>query len=285
MVKKGLGRGLQALIPEERPEENEEKSLQMIQIDKIHKNKDQPRMTFDKTALEDLAASIKENGVIQPLLLKKERGKYYLIAGERRLRASQIAGLKEVPCIIKDIDDLNSAALAIIENVQREGLSQLEEGSAYKKLIDSYSLTQEDLAKKLGKSRTYITNSIRLLQLPDEVKALIESGALSGSHGRSILAVEKKHQIELANYIVKHRLNVREVENLVKDFDISKIRNIKNKEIKDKDVHIVEVEKTLENNFGTKVTIKGKNKGSITLEYYSKDDLIRITDLLLKYKR
>ena len=284
MAKKGLGRGLQALIPEEQNQE-QVNMIQMIAIDKINKNPDQPRKTFTKEALKDLASSIKENGVIQPLLLRKEDSKYCLIAGERRLRASQLAGLKEVPCLVKDIDNLNSAALAIIENVQREGLSQLEEGLAYKKLLDVYKLTQDDLGKKLGKSRTYIANSIRLLQLPDEIKTLVEERALSGSHGRSILSVDKKYQIELANYALKHGLNVRELEDLVKSFDINKIRNIKSPKAKEKNIHILDVEKNLENSFGTKVTIKGKNKGSIVLEYYSKEDLMRLTDLLLKYKK
>ena len=273
MAKKGLGRGLQALIPEEENINPDSNQVLMIATDKISKNPDQPRKNFTKEALAELAASIKENGIIQPLLLTKEGGQYFLIAGERRLRASQLAGLKEVPCIVRDIAQVDSAALAIIENIQREGLSQLEEGEAYKKLIDSYQLTQEDLSKKLGKSRTYITNSIRLLQLPAEVKALIEAGELSGSHGRGILAVEKKYQLELANYVVKHRLNVRELENLTKDFNIEKLRGVKDKKPKDKDIHILDVERTLENNFGTKVTIKGKNKGSISLEYYSKEDL------------
>lgn len=281
MVKKGLGKGLQALIPEEKNQE-QINAIQMIPIDKINKNPYQPRKTFNKEALKGLALSIKENGVIQPLLIKKESNKYCLIAGERRLRASQLAGLKEVPCIIKDIDNLNSAALAIIENIQREDLSQLEEGLAYKKLLNIYEFTQDDLGKKLGKSRAYITNSIRLLQLPEEVKALIEDGALSCSHSRSILSVDKKYQVELANYIIKHRLSVRELENLVKSFDISKIRNTKNNKVKEKNIHILEIEKILENNFGTKVTINGKNKGSVVLEYYSKKDLIRLTDLLLK---
>ena len=285
MAKKGLGRGLQALIPEEENINPDSNQVLMIATDKISKNPDQPRKNFTKEALAELAASIKENGIIQPLLLTKEGGQYFLIAGERRLRASQLAGLKEVPCIVRDISQVDSAALAIIENIQREGLSQLEEGEAYKKLIDSYQLTQEDLSKKLGKSRTYITNSIRLLQLPAEVKALIEAGELSGSHGRGILAVEKKYQLELANYVVKYRLNVRELENLTKDFNIEKLRGAKDKKPKDKDIHILDVERTLENSFGTKVTIKGKNKGSISLEYYSKEDLIRITDILLKFRR
>lgn len=284
MAKKGLGRGLQALIPEEENINPDSNQVLMIATDKISKNPDQPRKNFTKEALAELAASIKENGIIQPLLLTKEGGQYFLIAGERRLRASQLAGLKEVPCIVRDIAQVDSAALAIIENIQREGLSQLEEGEAYKKLIDSYQLTQEDLSKKLGKSRTYITNSIRLLQLPAEVKALIEAGELSGSHGRGILAVEKKYQLELANYVVKYRLNVRELENLTKDFNIEKLRGAKDKKPKDKDIHILDVERTLENSFGTKVTIKGKNKGSISLEYYSKEDLIRITDILLKFR-
>lgn len=283
MVKKGLGKGLSALIPDQDREEarSDAHQVSLIPIELIKANPDQPRKTFSRDALEELANSIRENGIIQPLLLTKKEGTYYLIAGERRLRASQLAGLKDVPAIVRNIEEVDSAALAIIENIQRENLSPIEESLAYKKLIDSYLLTQEQLGKRLGKSRTYITNSLRLLQLPPAVQAYIEEGALSASHGRSILSVEPEHQQLLADYVIRHKLNVRELEALVKDFRIEKILGHKDKPAKEKDVHVRNVEQTLENSFGTKVTIKGKNKGSITLEYYSKEDLIRITDLLL----
>lgn len=283
MVKKGLGKGLSALIPEQDRQEAAVKvqGISMIPIDSIKANPDQPRKTFAKDALEELSLSIKESGVIQPLLLTKKDGIYYLIAGERRLRASQLAGLKEVPAIVKDINEVESAALAIIENIQRENLSPIEESVAYQKLIDTYMLTQDQLGKRLGKSRTYITNTLRLLQLPPKVRTYIEDGTLSASHGRSILSVAPEHQLALAEYVIKHKLNVRELETLVKNFSIEKIEGHRHKEHKEKDVHIQDVEKVLENSFGTKVTIKGKNKGSITLDYYSKEDLIRITDLLM----
>lgn len=281
VVKKGLGKGLSALIPDQ-PESmrNIDPGVSMIPIEKIKANPDQPRKTFSKEALGELAASISENGIIQPLLLTKKEGIYFLVAGERRLRAAQLAGLREVPGIIRDIDEINSAAIAIIENIQRENLSPLEESMAYQKLLEGSTITQEQLATKLGKSRTYITNSLRLLLLPQTVRQLIEEGSLSPSHGRSILSVAPEYQEELASFILKHSLNVRETENLVRDFDIAAIR----KKIplkKEKDVHVRAVEETLERNYGTKVTIKGKNKGSITLDYHSKEDLLRITDLLL----
>lgn len=281
VVKKGLGKGLSALIPDQPTAIGDKDSgIAMIPISKIKANPDQPRKTFSKEALVELAASISENGIIQPLLLTQKDGVYYLIAGERRLRAAQLSGLHEVPAIIRDIDEINSAAIAIIENIQRENLSPLEESTAYQKLLEGSMITQEKLATKLGKSRTYITNSLRLLQLPQKVQQLIEEGALSPSHGRSILSVAPEYQEELAAYILKHSLNVRETENLVRDFNIADIRRKLSVE-KEKDVHVRAVEETLERNFGTKVTIKGKHKGSITLDYYSKGDLLRITDLLL----
>ncbi len=281
MVKKGLGRGLSALIPENESSANADGRVLMLPIDLIKANPDQPRKRFSPDSLKELAESIKENGVIQPLIVTKREGVYYLIAGERRLRASALAGLSEVPGIIRDMDDVNSAAIAIIENIQRENLSPIEESIAYQKLIDSYLLTQDMLAIKLGKSRTYITNSLRLLHLPGEVKAYIEDGLISSSHGRSILSVSSEYQLELANYIIKHKLSVRETETLVKDFTIERIRPHKNTIKVEKDIHIRDVEMRLEGSFGTKVSIKGKNKGSITLDYYTKEDLMRITDLLL----
>ncbi len=281
MVKKGLGKGLSALIPENESTASTDGKIMMLPIDMIKANPDQPRKRFSTDSLKELAESIKENGIIQPLIVTKKDGVYFLIAGERRLRASALAGLTDVPGIIRNMDDVNSAAVAIIENIQRENLSPIEESIAYQKLIDTYLLTQEMLAVKLGKSRTYITNTLRLLHLPGEVKTYIEENLISSSHGRSILAVPSEHQLELANYIIKHKLSVRETETLVKDFIIDKIRPHKIEVPAEKDVHIKDVEKRLEGSFGTKVSIKGKNKGSITLEYYTKEDLMRITDILL----
>ncbi len=281
MVKKGLGKGLSALIPENESTIKTDGKIILLPIDMIKANPDQPRKRFSADSLNELAESIKENGIIQPLIVTKKEGGYYLIAGERRLRASAIAGLTEVPGIIRNIDEVNSAAVAIIENIQRENLSPIEESLAYQKLIDAYLLTQEMLAVKLGKSRTYITNTLRLLHLPGEVKTFIEDNLISSSHGRNILSVPSEHQLELALYIIKHKLNVRETELLVKDFTIDKIRPQKNKTLVEKDVHIKDVETKLEGTFGTKVSIKGKNKGSITLDYYTKEDLMRITDILL----
>lgn len=285
MSKKGLGRGLSALIPDK--EEKGKENIQSIPIDKIKPNPDQPRENFNKESLMELADSIKEHGIIQPLIGRKIEDTYYIIAGERRLRAAELAGLKEVPMIIRDIDDEKNTHLAIIENIQREDLSPIEEGKAYSRLIDTFHLTQEEVSKRLGKSRTYITNILRLSTLPLEVQKLIEEGELSGSHGRAILGIPKEYQTMMAFFSVKNGLSVRELEALAKDFDPGVLegneRTTKKTVAKPKkDVHIQEVEKKLEEIYGTKALIKGKNKGKIILEYYSQDELIRLIDQLYR---
>lgn len=281
MAKKGLGKGLSALIPEKELPSGAE--VIEVPLEKIRRNPDQPRKAFRKEALEELAASIREHGVIQPLLLMPEGDGYILVAGERRLRASQLAGLATVPAILRKMGQEDSAALAIIENIQRENLTPLEESQAYQRLIQLHGMTQERLGETLGKSRSYITNSLRLLQLPESIREAIEEGLLSPSHGRSILSVPEEHREELGAYVLAKRLSVRELEELVRNFDIQSIRKKEGLKpgIREKDVHVRAVEKTLEESFGTKVQIKGKHKGSITLAYYSKEDLMRITDLLL----
>ena len=286
MAKKGLGRGLSALIPKKENQLKDQNRILTLSISKIRPNPNQPRKTFEKIALNELASSIKEHGILQPLLAFKKKGIYYLISGERRLRAAQLAGLLEVPVLLRDVNDESSSELAIIENIQREGLSPLEESEAYEQLINQFSLTQDIVAKKVGKSRSYVANLLRLKQLPKQVVNYIENGELSPSHGRSILTVDKCYQEPLASYIIKNKLNVREVEALVKDFSIKKISKktptIKTLRNNKKDVNIESVEKDLELIFGTKVLIKGKNKGSIVLKYYSEEELIRIVEKLLR---
>lgn len=286
MAKKGLGKGLLALIPEKENQPEDQNSILILAISKIRPNPSQPRKTFEKKTLNELASSIKEHGILQPLVAFKKRGTYYLISGERRLRAAQLAGLSKVPVLLKDVNDESSSELAIIENIQRENLSPLEESEAYEQLIRQFSLTQDMVSKKVGKSRSYIANLLRLKQLPKQVINYIEKSKLSASHGRSILAVDESYQEQLAGYIIKNRLNVREVEDLVKDFSIEKIskktpvtKTLKNNE---KDIYREAVEKNLESIFGTKVFIKGKNNGSIVLKYHTEEDLIRIVEQLLK---
>ncbi|AMP21374.1 hypothetical protein AZF37_09615 [endosymbiont 'TC1' of Trimyema compressum] len=286
MAKKGLGKGLSALILEKENQSENQNNILTLAISKIRPNPNQPRKIFEKKPLNELASSIKEHGILQPLVAFKKGSAYYLISGERRLRAAQLAGLSKVPVLLKNVSDESSSELAIIENIQRENLSPLEESEAYEQLISQFSLTQDMVAKKVGKSRSYITNLLRLKQLPKQVINYIEKGELSASHGRSILAIDECYQETLADYIVENRLNVREVEALVKDFSIEKIskktpttKTLGNNE---KDVHREAVEKDLESIFGTKVFIKGKNKGSIVLKYHNEEDLIRIVEKLLK---
>ena len=286
MAKKGLGKGLSALIPEKEDAPEGQSSILSLPISKIRPNPNQPRKTFEKKPLNELASSIKEHGILQPLVAYKKGANYYLISGERRLRAAQIAGLSKVPVLLKVVDDESSSELAIIENIQRENLSPLEESEAYEQLINQFSLTQDLVAKKVGKSRSYITNLLRLKQLPKPVRDKIEKGILSASHGRSILSVGKSYQELLADYIIENHLNVREVEALVKDFTIDKITKKssiqKSQSNKEKDIHREAVEKDLESILGTKVFIKGQHKGSIVLKYHNEEDLIRIVEQLLK---
>ena len=286
MAKKGLGKGLSALIPEKENQSEKQNSILTLAISKIRPNPNQPRKTFKKKTLNELASSIKEHGILQPLVAFKKGSTYYLISGERRLRAAQLAGLSKVPVLLKNVNDESSSELAIIENIQRENLSPLEESEAYEQLVSQFSLTQDMVAKKVGKSRSYITNLLRLKQLPKQVINYIEKGELSASHGRSILSIDECYQEPLADYIVENLLNVREVEALVKDFSIKKISKktpaTKTLGNNKKDIHREEVEKDLESIFGTKVFIKGKNKGSIVLKYHNEEDLIRIVEKLLK---
>lgn len=279
----GLGKGLNALIPNDYEEITEEKSSQtLISLNDIKANREQPRKSFDNEKILELSQSIKNHGIIQPLILKKKDDFYVIIAGERRWRAAKLAGLKEVPAIIMDITDRELLELSLIENIQREDLNPIEEGKAFKKLLEDFNLTQESLSETLSKSRTSITNTMRLLNLDDRVQDYIIDGVISEGHGRTLLGIKEKDlQYELAQKVIDDKISVRELEKIVRN--ITDIKNEKklDENIKDLSIYYKDIREKLENYFGTKVNIeKKKNKGKIEIEYYSEEDLQRILDII-----
>ena len=279
--KKGLGRGLQALIPEYRTEEPQ--GVETINIAYIHPNQYQPRKQFDEDSLKELSESIKQHGVIQPIIVRKVDSGYQIVAGERRWRAAKIAGLSEIPAIVKDFDDLQVMEIALIENLQREDLNPIEEAKAYKALIEQFNLTQEEISKKIGKSRSVIANSIRLLNLDDRVQEMLVKGDITIGHAKVILSLPNKSlQYEAAKKVVEENLNVRETEDLVKNL-LRKNEKITKKLKSNKiDVHVKEIEDNLCSFLGTKVKIsqKSKDRGIIQIEYYSEEDLTRIIEII-----
>ena len=279
--KRGLGRGLSALINDDISLEEEENLIKDIEIKLIEANKDQPRRNFREENLLELSKSIKENGIIQPIIVRKKGRKYELIAGERRLRAAEMAGLKTVPSIVKDIDDGKSAKFALIENIQREDLNPVEEAKAYRSIMDKYSISQEELSKEVGKSRSYISNSLRLLNLKDEILDYIVDGKLSQGHGKALLSLKDSSlHSKIAKDIIKRELSVRDTERLIRE--MSEKRQEK-KAPRKKDSHIIALEESLMNSLGTKVSLKGNDKkGKIEIEYYGLDDLDRILEILKK---
>lgn len=294
--KKGLGRGLSALFVENSDAESEkdfdfladlenditeeEKSnAKMIKLRDIEPNKNQPRKNFDKEKLEILSKSIEKHGVVQPILVKdNNNGTFLIIAGERRWRAAKMAGLKEIPCIVRDMDEAAVMEIALIENLQREDLNPIEEAEGYKNLMVSCNLTQEEVAERVGKSRSAVANSLRLNNLTDEVKEMLISGEISQGHGRALLAIsDKERQIETAKLVIEKGLNVRQVEKLVLELSKGGNKPQPPKESGMMKKYFSDIENTLESRFGTKVKISdGANKGKIIIEYYSKDDLERI---------
>lgn len=283
--KRRLGKGLSALIPDEAFENDKQipdnlETIQDIDISLIEPNKEQPRKEFDQDKLLELSKSIKAHGVIQPIIVTKNDSGYELVAGERRWRAAKEAGLKEIPCIIRKLERLESTEIALIENIQRENLNAIEEALAYKSLIEKYRLTQEGVAEVVGKSRSYITNVIRLLNLDSRVIDLISEGSLSNGHGRTLLGIEKtEDQAKIAQIIIDKGLSVRETEKLVKEYGKNQA---KKKKVKgDKDPLIIGIEESLRKVLGTKVIIsKGRKKSKIEIEYYSDEDLERILEVL-----
>jgi len=273
-IKKGLGRGLSSLIGETKVEVQKNQ----LSVSDLIPNKYQPRKNFDEANLEDLTNSIKERGMIQPIIVRKsnnENSKFEIIAGERRWLAAQRAGIHNVPVVITDVDDLKSLEFAIVENVQRHDLNPLEEAQGYKRLIDEFSYDQEKVSKFIGKSRSYITNSLRILSLPNEVIKLIETQKLTAGHAKILVGLENASFV--ANKIIEKKLSVRQAENFVQLFK-KKRQNLKIS----KDTNIIALELSVSNKIGLNVEIKNskRNKGKITFEYRDLDQLNKIIDII-----
>ena len=301
--KRGLGRGLSNLIQTDDTTEDVspkaskqtktgavtktevvKKVEQTLNINRIEPNKNQPRKEFNEDALQELADSIKQFGVIEPLVVVKRKGYYELIAGERRWRAARLAGLKEVPVVIKDYDDQQIVEIALIENIQREDLNPIEEAHAYERLIQEFNLTQDEVAERVSKSRTTVTNALRLLKLTEKVQQMLIDDMLSTGHVRALITItEPQLQYETAMYIFDKKLSVRETESYVKKL-LNKKPKEKTSEKEDPELSFLykAIENRLKESLGTKTTIKAKTKdsGKIEIEYYSQEDLERITQLL-----
>ena len=296
--KRGLGKGLNALFgesgyepektaaPEPEKESEAVKSDVTVKISSIIANEKQPRKNFNEEELSQLTESVKQYGVLQPLLVKKEGEKYRIIAGERRYRAAKEAGLKEIPVVIRDYTSQQAAEVSIIENVQRADLNPMEEAMAYQMLIDDYGLKQEEIAGKVSKNRTTITNALRLLKLSEKVRLMVAQGSLSAGHARTLVPVEDEEtQYALAKEVVEKQLSVRETEKLVKQAGRKKPER-KNKVEPDYSIFFREYEDKMKEILGTKVHInrRDKNKGRIEIDYYSQNELERIMELLGKIR-
>lgn len=284
--KKGLGRGIDALfdVPDfEEEVRNNDERVELIDLTEIRPNPYQPRRHFDEDALNELAASIKVSGVLQPIILRKSSVKgYEIIAGERRFRASKLAGKDSIPAIVRELNEEVMMQVAILENLQREDLTSLEEAEAYNMMMDKLSMTQEMVAERLGKSRSYIANHLRLLSLPEEVKKLVQEGKLSNGQARTLLGLKDKSKIKkLARRAVKEKLTVRQLEHLVAEANQNPKKDSNKDNAPVKSVYIRKSEELLTDKFGTSVIIREKGeKGKIEIEYVSPDDLNRILEEL-----
>ncbi|KGO14677.1 ParB/RepB/Spo0J family partition protein [Clostridium botulinum] len=277
--KSALGKGLGALIPE-KSQENKD-SINTISINLIKPNNEQPRKNFDEEKIRYLAQSIKEHGIIQPLVLKKEGKLYTIVAGERRWRAAKLVGIKKIPAVVMDLDDRSVLEISLIENIQRQDLNCIEEAQAYKNLIQEFKTTQDVLSIRIGKSRAAIANCMRLLVLDKRVQQYLIDGVITEGHGRALLALkENELQYKLSQTIIDENLSVRETERIIKN--IYKEKKNKNN-TKDNEIlpYYKDIKSKLESLFDTKVNLQNnKNKGKIEIEYYSEDDLQRILDIL-----
>lgn len=274
---KGLGKGLGALLGDIESMDGNSGIVE-LKISEIEPNKEQPRKDFDAEKLRLLADSIAEHGIIQPIVVKKqENGYYQMIAGERRWRAARLAGLKTVPVVIRDFEKQQMMEITLVENLQREDLNPIEEAEGYRVLMTNFGLTQDDVSKKIGKSRPLIANTLRLLGLVTEIKEMLIKNQISSGHARALLAIEEKEkQIEIAQAIINNGLNVRQTEQIVKNVSIKAIAKRKKRQ-DNYDVYFKELEKIISAKLGTKVSIiRTKNKGKMVVEYYSNEDLERI---------
>ncbi len=288
--KTGLGKGLDLLIPNIEIEENNKEANNtngpiLLKINDIEPNRNQPRKKFNEDALLELSESIKQFGVIQPLVVQKREDYYEIIAGERRWRASKLAGVKEVPVIIKDYSEQEIVEIALIENIQREDLNPVEEAQAYKRLIEEYSLKQDEVAERVSKSRTAITNSMRLLKLSEDVQQMLIEEMISSGHARALLSIEdKEQQYQLALKIMDEKLSVREIEKLVKQINNPKPEKVK--PVLENAFVYEDIENKIKEITGTKVKVNHKpnGKGKIEIEYYSDNELERLLELFMKTK-
>lgn len=286
---KGLGRGLDSMIPDkvgekavaQTPEEGKQEVF--VNISKVEPNREQPRKNFDEDALLELSESIKQFGILQPLLVQDKGDYYEIIAGERRWRAAKLAGLKEVPIIIKNLTDQEIVEISLIENIQRENLNPIEEAMAYKRLLNEFHLKQDEVAERVSKSRTAVTNSMRLLKLDERVQQMVVDDMITTGHARALLGIANEDkQYTLAQQIFDEKLSVRETEKLVKKIQNQK-EEVQKRPVDDDTMSIIfqDLEQKLKNIMGTKVSInqKGNNKGKIEIEYYNKEELDRLIEL------
>lgn len=298
--KKGLGKGLDSLIPDNRgtksaepevtskkePESEPNSGEQMMKINLVEPNREQPRKKFEEDGLLELADSIKQFGILQPLLVRKRNDYYEIIAGERRWRAAKIAGIKEVPVIIKEYSEQEIIEIGLIENIQRENLNPIEEAMAFKRLLEEFNLKQDEVAERVSKSRTAVTNSMRLLKLNEKVQQMIIDDMITTGHARALLAIDnKEQQYILANKIFDEKLSVRETEKLIKD--IKNPKKPKEKKIIENPFVYKDIEDKMKEIMGTKVNIssKGNGKGKIEIEYYSDKELERMFDMIMSIRR
>lgn len=281
-IKPGLGRGLDLLIPADDENEDSKDSV-LLNISEIEPNRDQPRKKFSEESLKELARSIEKHGVIQPIIVIKKDDYYEIVAGERRWRAARMAGLSEIPALIREYSDREISEIALIENIQREDLTPIEEAKAYKALIEEYGITQEELSGRVAKSRAAIANSMRLLKLDEEVQNMLAEGIISAGHARALLVLEKNSdQIKAAQEIIKNSLSVRDTEKLVKNWGKIPVRE--GKKLPENDFVYRDLEEKMTESLGTKVKIANKadKTGKIEIEYFSDDELERIFKVIKK---
>ena len=286
-AKRGLGKGIDSLIPTDSKLKNEDKSesksVSMLRISDIEPNKTQPRKMFNEDRLNELAESIKQHGIVEPLIVVKKNDYYEIVAGERRFRAAMIAGLTEVPVVIKDYSTEQIVEIALIENIQREDLNPIEEAKAYQSLIEKYQLKQEEIAEKVFKSRSVITNALRLLKLDEEVQLMLMEGQITNGHAKVILGLEdKEEQRAVAQKVVEEQLSVRDTEKYIKSLLDKKNEPAVTKPVLKNQTLYETLESRMKSRMGTKVQIKRKSddKGKIEIDYYSNDDLERIIELM-----
>jgi len=284
--KRGLGKGLSALIPERKLESIQTQrgrgDIQQVEVESIVPNSNQPRKYFDPEKLNALVESIRKHGIIQPIVICPIEKGYEIVAGERRWRAAKLAGLKEIPCIIKEIEPVKRFEIALIENIQREDLNPIEEALAYKELIKNYQLTQEEISASIGRSRSYIANSIRLLNLDSSVQEMVIQDQITSGHARALLRIQDpKIQKDIADQIIQNKLSVRETEALVAKIVEGREKKKKKENTPQKDAYLISIEDSLRVALGTKVNIiRRKKKGKIEIEYYSDEELERLVGML-----